>query len=146
MTEGNGALTHLSKAALCRALPARLAVSPETVRLAQDFVLQRWIERAQELGKPLPVDLSLGCKFASLFAWQLFGGRLKGNCLHQYVVTHAGEILDLCAGSSELFSMSEPYAQDPHFFGNRDHVDSLNSCLPRVSMWLKAWELAHPSL
>lgn len=146
MTEAHGAIRQLSKAALGRPLPARLEASPENVQLAQDFVLQRWIDRAQELGKPLPVDMSLGCKFASLFAWQLFGGRLKGNYLHQHVVTHAGEILDLCAGSSELVSISEPYAHDPHFFGNRDHVDSLNSYLPRVSMWLKAWGLAHPSL
>lgn len=146
MTEGNGALRHLSKAALGRPLSARLEATPENIQRAQDFVLQRWIERAQELGKPLPADLSSGCKFASLFAWQLFGGTLRGNYQHQHVVTCAGEILDLCAGSAELVSMSEPYVHDPHFFGNRDHLDSLNSCLPRVNTWLKAWALSYPPL
>src|SRR3546814_6093181 len=35
--------------------------------LFRSFLIQKWKERAQELGRPIPNDLSDSCKFTSLF-------------------------------------------------------------------------------
>lgn len=121
-------------------LPGQIDTTPENIQIARDFVFQRWIDRANSRCDQTPVDLSSACKFASLFAWQLFGGTLAGNCRHQFVLSHDGSVLDLCCGSAELESMKDPYVHDAEFFGNDEHLSSLDSCLPRVSDWIRQFE------
>lgn len=123
-------------------LPGLIDATPENIQIAREFVFQRWIERSNSRGDQTPVDLSSACKFASLFAWQLFGGTLAGNCRHQYILTQEGDVLDLCSGSAELRSMLEPYVHDAEFFANEEHLESLESCMLRVSDWLKKFNEA----
>lgn len=100
----------------------------DNLRLAKEFLWQKWQERANELSLNSPADLSNACKFASLFAQRLFGGELRGNYDHQYVVRN-GEIIDLTDGTK--------LHHDKHFWGNTEHQDSLASCVPRVEKWIQ---------
>jgi hypothetical protein len=104
-----------------------LSATPEALESARTFLLDRWQERALELGRPRPNDLSGACKFASLFAFRIFGGELCGNELHQFVRLD-GQIIDLTSGG--------PLVHDPAFFGNPDHIDSLLTCIDRVDRWV----------
>lgn len=113
----------------------RLAPTPENVDKAKQFIFDKWQQRAVEYGREeVPFDLSGACKFASLFAQQVFGGNLKGNKLHQFVELE-NQIIDLTAGSRDVASMPTPYHHDKGFWGNAEHMRSLRSCSPRVSDW-----------
>jgi hypothetical protein len=133
-------VASLSKKSIYESMAARIPPSAENFHMAREFVMERWIERSIERGAKVPTDLSSACKFASLFAWQIFGGKIAGNSRHQFVLMASGDVLDLCAGSAELESMPAPYVHDPSFFGNSEHLESLQSCLPRVSKWLQSFE------
>jgi len=131
---------------LFSARPARLEASPEAIEQAKRFVLAQWqarhLERYGEMGKAsLPVDLSSSCKFSSLFAQALFGGTLEGNWQHQFVRLPSGQRLDLNEEALDVQALGEDaYRHDPVWWGNRDHRDSLKSCLPRVEAWVQAFE------
>lgn len=114
---------------------------------AKKFILEKWQERAVERKAKMPEDLSGACKFASLFAARVFGGELVGNSNHQFVRLH-GEILDLTDGASSFAEWRQkginPYRHDQEFWGNPEHLASMESCLPRVDGWVSAWREAHP--
>jgi hypothetical protein len=118
-----------------------LPASPEVLLWARDFALQKWRERASERQLPPPADLSGGCKFVSLFANRLFGGELRGNWDHQYVVLSNGQQIDLTKPSENLALIikggKDPYRHDSLFWGNADHLESLESCGHRVDAWVK---------
>jgi hypothetical protein len=120
--------------------PLPLPATPELVARAQQFILRKWRERAQERQVSEPTDLSSACKFASLFAQQIFGGQLRGNWDHQYVVLPNGQRLDLTEPSQNLADIQvagrDPYQHDQRFWNNREHRESLASCKPRVNQWV----------
>jgi hypothetical protein len=110
----------------------RYPASPEWIERATLFLKEKWGERAAELGRDKPDDLKGACKFASLFAHVLFGGRLRGNPRHQFVVLRDGSRVDLTAGSEG----SDAYYHDRLFWGNAEHRASLESCQARVAAWV----------
>ena len=107
----------------------------ETFQFLQGFVLDKWKERAAETGRPEPSDLTSACKFASLFTYAALGAPPAGNHGHQFNVMD-GKIFDLCAGSADIAAMPDAYRHEPSFWGNAEHVESVNSCLPRVEKWV----------
>lgn len=113
-----------------------LAPTPKNIAIAKRFVLRKWEERKLERGAAEPHDLSDSCKFSSLFAQRIFGGRLRGNEKHQYV-SLGGSIIDLNADAADVQDMKHPYRHDPVFWGNTDHVASMRSCIPRVDQWIE---------
>jgi hypothetical protein len=152
--------------------PARLPATSENIERAKQFVLKKWIERFQErypslakdpTGPDYPRDLSNSCKFTSLFAQAVFGGRLRGNEGHQFVELEDGQRLDLNADAEDVLAIrkrfersgltgwhtdpdepsgfvdyhGDPHAHDPAFFGNRDHVEAMRSVVPRVKDWVQ---------
>jgi hypothetical protein len=50
---------------------------------------------------PPPADLSRCCCFAAAFAFNLFGGRIRGNRRHCFLETTGG-VVDLAAGSAQV--------------------------------------------
>lgn len=109
--------------------------TPANLARAKQFVLERWRERAEELEHPVPTDLSGACKFASLFAQAVFGGKLRGSWRHQYVELN-GQIIDLTGDTIHY--------HDRDFWMNRQHRESLESCKPRVQSWLEQWKIETP--
>ncbi len=110
-----------------------IPVTTENIKLARQFLFEKWKERAVEKGYEVS-DLSNACKFASLFAQKLFGGKLQGNWNHQFVVSDSGQIIDLTDGAG--LSVNDPYKHDRSFWGNIEHRKSLQSCDPRVEKWV----------
>jgi hypothetical protein len=113
--------------------------TPEWTDKAKSFVHEKWKERAAEMGRPEPQHLGGACKFASMFAQHIFGGRLEGNKDHQFNVTPEGKRLDLTAGSPG----SENYKHDKRFFGNGEHKQSMEFCKPRVQQWVSEFRKRH---
>lgn len=111
-----------------------LPLTEENIRRAKAFALRQWKERAKELGGSEPTDLSNACKFASLFAQRLFGGRLQGNYDHQWLEV-GGHIVDLTDAAGVDLHADEIYEHDEAFWLNDEHRESLNSCRPRVNAW-----------
>mgnify|MGYP006352167655 CR=1 FL=1 len=116
-------------------LDGTLPATDKNVAKARAFVWKKWRERADELGRPEPKDLTGACKFASIFARYVFGGTLRGNADHQFLVLADGKIVDLTSGSSDVFALEEPYRHSSMWWGNRDHVYSLEAADPRASVW-----------
>jgi hypothetical protein len=119
--------------------PMPLPPSPANIAKAKAVALEGWRERARERGlDKLPSDLSGACKFASMFAQRLFGGELRGNHDHQFLLLD-GAIIDLTDGSEELDRLradgKDPYLHDRRFWGNREHKESMRSCERRVNAW-----------
>lgn len=124
----------------------RYSATASNVELAGAIVMQGWRERASERGMPEPSDLTDACKFAALFAKVLFGGELRGSHAHHFNIVD-GVTVDLTVGSewmrSALAAGVDPYRHDPSFFGNREHIESLQSCLPRVHGWIRLFDQAY---
>lgn len=114
-----------------------LAPTEENIKKAQDFVLQKWKERAEEYNLPTPTDLSKSCKASSMFAQRIFGGKIKGSYSHQYVELDNGKILDLNIDAEDVKALDIPHRHDKSFFGNPEHKQSMRSLEPRVDRWVK---------
>jgi hypothetical protein len=134
-----------------------LPVTPANIAAAKQFVFAKWKERAKERGHDEPVDLSSACKFASLFAAEVFGGQVRGNFFHQWVELPDGQHLDLNAEAEDVATMlrgkipadmqayaelsrkrlpSPLYAHDARHMRTRDNRDSMASIEPRVRAWV----------
>lgn len=130
-----------------------LEPTADNIELASVFAFDMWKDRWREqkadweakVGSPYhrdePIDLSGSCKFSSIFAALVFDADLDGNYDHQFAVKN-GQIIDLNSGASDVAAMSKPYALDALFFGSRDHMVSMKSCMPRVTEWLRAFDLS----
>lgn len=121
-----------------------IEVSPENVAAAAGFALDRWRERALELGRVEPSDLSGACKFCALFAKALFGGAVDGNDEHVFVRVDGG-IVDLSAASADVACLDDPYASDEAHLWNEDLHYSLSTCLARVRTWVANFPIPAPS-
>ena len=97
-------------------------------------------ERAKELGRPEPTDLSGACKFASLLGKEIFGLGIQGNWGHQFNVLPSGKPLDLLEGKAGEVG----YLHDKEFFNNPEHRKSLESCKARVADWAKEFRQRYP--
>lgn len=131
--------------------PARWAATPTHVALAQAFVLRKWRERHLERNghsawaqASLPTTLAHACKFSSLFAHAIFGGRLEGNEAHQFVRLASGDVLDLNHDAPDVQALgAAAHRHDPVWWGNPDHRESMKSCRPRVSAWVAEFSQLH---
>lgn len=121
--------------------PAAATILPthNHIMRAREFALKKWKERAQERGSPEPADLSYSCKFTSLFAQKLFGGKIKGSWDHQYLELPDGMVIDLNIDAEDVRALGDKaHTHDPSFFrGNHDWRDSMQSIKPRVNQWVK---------
>lgn len=115
-----------------------LAADAATVAELRAFVMERWLERAAELGLPAPTDLSSSCKFGALFCKSLLGGEIRGSFDHLYAFVD-GRVVDLSEGAADVAALAEPYRNDPAFLGSEDLAASLESCLPRVTSWIEGY-------
>ena len=132
-------------------------MTPENIAAAKRFVFTKWQERAKEMRREAPVDLSSACKFASLFAAKVFGGKVRGNFFHQWVELPDGQHLDLNDEAQDVAEMlrgqiptdtqayatahrvqlpASLYTHDPIHMGMRDNRDSMASIKPRVERWV----------
>ena len=114
-----------------------IPATPENITKAQDFVFQKWKARAREYGHDEPVDLSKSCKASSMFAQRIFGGQIRGNIDHQYVVLN-NQIIDLNTDAADVRALPPNWAHyhDRRWFGNREHKASMKSLEPRVNRWV----------
>lgn len=113
--------------------------TPENLSIAREFLLEKWIERHDELGRGAsrPIDLSDSCKFSALFGTVVFGADVGGNFDHVHNVLDDGEILDINALAADVAAMSAPYEQDEEFLASNALFDSLASCAGRVEGWIE---------
>jgi RNA:NAD 2'-phosphotransferase (TPT1/KptA family)/8-oxo-dGTP pyrophosphatase MutT (NUDIX family) len=108
-----------------------LPTTDEWIKRAKLFLKDKWAARHKELGREgVPTDLKGACKFASLFAQKLFGGRMRGTAEHQ-VLQHQGKIIDL----TDLYSPNT-FSHDKEFWMNPEHAESMKSIEPRVQQWV----------
>lgn len=115
-----------------------LLPEPLNIQKAKSFLLNKWHDRAKEWGRDIPNDLSGACKFASLFAQKLFGGKIRGNKNHQFVQLENGKVIDLTDDSRMVKMLKNPYKHDKDFWENNTEIKkSLKSCEPRVEKWVK---------
>ncbi len=108
-----------------------------------NFLREKWNARSKERydswgdahSEPWspPDTLEGACKFTSLFANKLFGGRMRGNEHHQYLELPNGKIID----PVPVPEIDDPQYHDEKFWMNPDHKDSMESCLPRVNEWIR---------
>lgn len=124
---------------LIESMSSKLPATPENLKRAQEFVLKKWRERAAERGRFEPKDLSSSCKFSSMFVQAVFGGEIRGNYDHQFVVLN-GQIIDLNKDAEDVRDMEDPYEHDESWFGNDEHLDSMESCKPRVRDWVRDFQ------
>lgn len=117
---------------LLRSTEGAYPLTPENLAIARSILTEGWTARAFERGLPVPHDLEGACKFSSLFVKLAFGGRIEGAWAHQYNVI-AGTTIDLTGQACDA-------GHDPSFFGNHEHLASMESCFPRVQTWLSALE------
>lgn len=134
-----------------------LPATPQNIAAAKQFVFAKWQVRAKEMGRDEPVDLSSACKFASLFAAEVFGGHVRGNFFHQWVELPDGKHLDLNDEAQDVATMlrgeipdadkayaelrrvrlPQPlYTHDGRHMRTRDNRDSMASVQPRVASWV----------
>jgi hypothetical protein len=120
--------------------PARLPATPENIARARDFVLEKWQERGRERGYEVS-DLTNSCKFSSLFAREIFGGKLRGSQAHQFVELPSGKILDLNIDAKDVRALGDNAHDhdDDYFWGNPEHKEAVDSCRPRVAQWVAAF-------
>lgn len=129
---------RVTRAWLNKELAGEMEPSPELLDELRVFIMPFWREREVARFFPEPADLSRSCKFTSLFLRALIGGRIAGNEHHQFVIRD-GEVFDLNADAADVTALDDPYFDDPSFIGSRDHCDSLDTCVLRISDWLAAF-------
>jgi hypothetical protein len=135
---------------------ALLAATQANLAMARKFVFEKWRERAQDLGNPIPTDLSGSCKFTSRFALEVFGGEIQGNFFHQWVELrgliidlneHSHDVAELAAGripgqmlayaqASRRMVPADLYTHDALSLRSPDHRESMASVAPRVTRWV----------
>lgn len=122
--------------------PAKLQLTAATREIAIKALNGLWAERCAERGMPIPSDRAGACKFASLLARELFGGRLAGNQEHVFITLEDGQRLDLNENEPDVIAMGgAAHAMHCFVLSDIEYRQSLGSCMPRVTRWAK-WALA----
>lgn len=135
----------ISRDWLINNLDGKTEPSHDNMKTMEYFCLEMWQKRASEYKFEHPGDLTNSCKFTSLFLRSLIGGEIAGNERHQFVILD-DEIFDLNKNSEDVKLIDEPYFEDFYFIGNPEHLESLESCIPRVNNWLEIFQERYPSL
>jgi hypothetical protein len=119
------------------AAPFPIEASDENIALAKEFLLQKWIERHEELkiDRPAPTDLSNSCKFSALFSSVVFGGDIAGNYDHVFTLID-DEVLDLNEDAVDVAELPDPHKEDDAFIYSEDFDYSIRTCIPRVQNWI----------
>lgn len=117
----------------------RYVLDAMSLSIASSVAREGWNERRAERFLMPSKDMSGSCKFGSLFLRALFGGEIRGNSDHQYVIRE-GRILDLSAKARDVAQLDDPYGHAADWFNDPDLRDSLESCLPRVVTWITRFE------
>ena len=105
----------------------------------RSFLLEKWRERASQLGSPIPEDLSMACKFVSLFCFKLFGGELRGNYYHSYLFIN-NQIYDPTYPSNMFFDKFKDidmWEYDPYSYHKDAYQKSIKYCEKRVDVWIE---------
>lgn len=110
--------------------------SLENLTLVREFLLEKWCQRAAELGHQTPVDLTDSCKFSALFGSVVFGADIGGNWNHVYNLVD-GEIVDINAEATDVKGRKGIYKHDSSFIESYDFRESMKTCRERVSNWLR---------
>jgi hypothetical protein len=114
-------------------------ITDEWIGKAKEFLKEKWAQRHTEMQREgVPTDLKGACKFASLFAQKVFGGKIYGNPEHQVVKTPQ-RMIDL----TDIFDPNTFY-HDKEWFGNPEHEESMQSCMPRVNQWYEEFRQKYP--
>lgn len=116
--------------------------SPSNLQIIREFCFEKWKDRSEEMNRGIPSDLSSSCKFTSLFVRQVLGGYISGNYDHQFCIIE-DEVVDINSNCDDVKELESPYDEDFEFLGNPDHLESLNSCVPRVNQWIKEFNQKH---
>lgn len=127
----------------------------------KEFLLTKWQDRAKERAAPVPRDLSMACKFVSLFVSEVFGGEIEANEFHTWVRSGSA-IIDPTTDSADtklmlrgqipkgmkshfatlgIHAVDDLYAPDRRFMASTDFRESLDSCRSRVQEWIEEWTL-----
>ena len=118
--------------------------TPSTSRL-QQVLWNLWEDRAIDLGRDDPQDLTGSCKFGALLAQQVYGGRIEATWEHTWVRTppepKGWGIIDLTGPPYEGFD----YTPDPRFMRRPEFKESLASCAPRVKHYADDLEAYIPT-
>ncbi|TLX17062.1 hypothetical protein [Rhizobium sp. MHM7A] len=110
--------------------------SPENLTMVREFLLEKWRQRAAELDKEPPTDLTDSCKFSALFGSVVFGADIGGNWNHVYNLVD-GEIVDINAEAADVKGRRGIYKHDSSFIESYDFRESMKTCRERVSTWLR---------
>lgn len=122
-----------------------LEPTEENIALAKEFVFRKWVERfhekyprlARDRPDMIPTDLTDSCQFSTLFAQRIFGGAVRGNNKHFYLVSN-GKRIDLNAEASDVRALGDKaYRHNPRFVSDVFTQQSLDSCIPRVEQWVE---------
>lgn len=125
---------------MVKSYPARFKTDKNNILLAQKALDRLWFERCKERGADFN-QRAHSCKFASLLARSLFGGKLDGNWDHVFVRLDDGEVLDLNAHQQDVIDLGDrAHLSDPKTLLHQDYRESLGSCLPRVKRWVEWFE------
>ncbi len=131
----------LSKNWILEDRPVLCEVTPELLDQMRSFCYKKWCERAAERGVGKPDDLSYSCKFTSMFVREVIGGYISGSYDHQFVVLD-DEVIDINQDAQDVRDLDDPHDEDFSFLGRRDHLESLESCVPRVNDWVSEFKLS----
>jgi hypothetical protein len=123
-----------------------IETTPENMSAVREFLLEKWLERYDEVGRgaPRPTDLSDSCKFSALFGTVVFGADVGGNYDHVHNVLD-GEVIDINAHAADVVALADPYRQDEAFLRSEGLFDSLVSCSHRVETWIEDFRDSMPT-
>lgn len=141
-------------------LASMTPTTPDDIARAKAFAMSMWRQRALELGRPEPTDLSDACKFCSLFAQGIFGGSILAHDFHCWTMVD-GEVIDLAEDGRDVLDLADgrvptsatdyanrygltwngddPYEADVCFMARREFVEAMESCIPRTTRWIEEW-------
>jgi hypothetical protein len=108
------------------------------LKIMQKFCMDMWKKRAEERQVEVPKDLTNSCKFTSIFLRHFIGGEIGANECHQFVIKD-NDIFDLNKDACDVLNMKEPYFQDYEFIGNPEHIESIETCIPRIEKWIEVF-------
>lgn len=123
-------------------------VSATQIAELKQFITERWNERAQQLGRDEPADLTGACIFATAFAQRILGGQLRGNWHHTYLQMEDGQIIDLTEGAGVREQALErmdlhaqhPSSRSPFFVGPDVDIHQHDPAFLRTSDFMDTWQ------
>lgn len=123
---------------IMKTYPRRYEANERNLQLANEVLDKLWREKNLERGVTTS-DRSGSCKFAALFAREIFGGHLAGNQHHIFTV-YDGEIFDLNHLQQDARELGGRAHIQDHAIFKTEYRESLASCVPRVARWVKVFE------